>query len=82
MHGYDNDDPSMHAIFMAKGPLFQKGKTLKPVNMIDLYNLFCSILNINCPPNHGSTKSDTWNELFAVKPVKDIRRNKGKRRNS
>ncbi|XP_055309055.1 bis(5'-adenosyl)-triphosphatase enpp4-like [Sitodiplosis mosellana] len=54
VHGYDNQDPNMHAIFMAKGPLFAKGKILKSVNMIDLYNLFCYILNIQCHQTDGA----------------------------
>lgn len=77
VHGYDNEEPSMHAIFMAKGPLFAKGAKLKSVNMIDLYNLFCHILNIKCGHTDGSTKLDIWNELFAKKQVHD---EKGKRR--
>lgn len=67
VHGYDNAEPSMHALFMAKGPLFAKGAKLKSVNMIDLYNLFCHILNIECGPTDGSTELDIWNELFAIK---------------
>lgn len=59
----------MHAMFLAKGPLFAKGGKLKSVNMIDLYNLFCHILNIKCGPTDGSTNLDIWNELFAIKPV-------------
>lgn len=80
VHGYDNEEPSMHAIFMAKGPSFNKRKTLEPVNMIDLYNLFCLTLNIYCEPNDGSSKPDTWNELFSTKPVKAIKHQKGKHR--
>lgn len=78
IHGYDNAEPSMHATFMAKGPLFAKGKQLKPVNTVDLYNLFCLILDIKGSKNDGSTKNDTWNDLI----VKTSHRNnvKGKLR--
>lgn len=65
MHGYDNEEKSMNAIFMAKGPLFAKSKKLKSVNMIDLYNLFCMVLNIKCEPNDGSSNTHTWEDLFA-----------------
>lgn len=80
VHGYDNEDPNMHAIFMAKGPLFAKGKTLKSVNMIDLYNLFCYILKIECNTTDGSKKLDMYDELFASRPVRHTQQ--GKRRHS
>lgn len=64
LHGYDNAEPSMHAMFIAKGPLFSKGKQLNAVNMVDLYNIFCTILNIKCAPNDGSHNLDNWNDLF------------------
>lgn len=57
----------MHALFMAKGPMFAKGAKLESVNMIDLYNLFCHILDIKCGPTDGSTELDIWNELFGIK---------------
>lgn len=80
VHGYDNLDPSMHAIFMAKGPLFSKGKILKSVNMIDMFNLFCYILNIECHQTDGATKLDMYDDLFASKPHRSD--HKGKRRHS
>lgn len=64
----------MHAIFMAKGPLFSKGKTLKSINMIDLYNIFCFVLNIECGQNDGSKKLDKYNDLFAKKPLQPLRK--------
>lgn len=66
----------MHPIFLAKGPLFAKGKTIAPVNMIDLYNLFCFILNIKCGQNHGTKQLEKYDDLFAVKP--DRTAHKGK----
>lgn len=60
----------MHAIFLAKGPLFAKHKKLKAVNMIDMYNLFCLILNIKCYDNDGSTKHEIWDELFSTQQAK------------
>lgn len=67
----------MHAIFMAKGPLFAKGKKLKAVNMIDLYNLFCYILSIDCGKNDGSRTLEMYDDLFAVKPVR-VTKERGK----
>lgn len=74
VHGYDNLEPNMHAIFMAKGPLFSKGKTLQSINMIDLYNIFCFVLNIECGHNDGSKKLDKYNDLFARKPSQPLRK--------
>lgn len=64
VHGYDNQEKSMHAIFMAKGPLFAKGKKLKPFNSVDLYNLFCAILDIKCKKNDGNDQMDIWSDLL------------------
>lgn len=80
-HGYDNQEPSMHAIFMAKGPDISRGSTIESVNMIDLYNLFCLILNINCAPNNGSTVHGIWND-FLVTEVQDTRSIESEQRNS
>lgn len=60
VHGYDNIDSSMQAIFMANGPKIPKGKILESINMIDLYNLFCSILNIECGGTDGADDIDIW----------------------
>lgn len=64
VHGYDNLEDSMHAIFMAKGPQFQAGKTLEPFNSINLYNLFCHILNIKCHVNDGQWDIPFWNAVL------------------
>lgn len=76
VHGYDNQEPDMNAIFMAKGMLFSKGKSLKSVNMIDLYNLMCLILNIDCDENDGSKNLDMYDDLFAVKPIRATQKGK------
>lgn len=60
----------MHAIFMAKGPFFAKGKQLKAINMIDLYNIFCFILSIDCGANDGAKTLDMYGDLFATKPAR------------
>lgn len=64
VHGYDNDEPSMHAIFIANGPIFAKDKVFESINVIDLYSLFCSILDIKCGKTDGLTTPYTWNEMF------------------
>ncbi|XP_055296553.1 ectonucleotide pyrophosphatase/phosphodiesterase family member 5-like isoform X2 [Sitodiplosis mosellana] len=65
VHGYDNAEPDMNAFFLAKGPLFSKGKRIRAIQMIDLYNLFCLILKIECGVNDGSKNPQIWKKLFA-----------------
>ena len=64
VHGYDNAEPLMHAIFMAKGPLFQSGTVLPTFNSVDLFKLFCKILEINSTENDGVYRSDIWKDLL------------------
>lgn len=86
VHGYDNAEKLMHAIFMAKGPLFAHGQELEPFNTVDLYNLFCRILRIECKPNEGTDRTHTWDVLLgkssnAVPPrprPHDVERKPGK----
>lgn len=65
-HGYDNEEKSMHAIFIAIGPLFAQSKTLKPFNTVDLYNLFCVILKLKCAENKGSDGKDSWQSALLL----------------
>ena len=46
-HGYDNQLKSMHALFIANGPAFKKGITVRPFENVNIYPLICKILNIN-----------------------------------
>ena len=45
-HGYDNQLKSMHALFIAKGPSFEKGLVTTPFENINIYPLICHILKI------------------------------------
>lgn len=60
----------MHAVFMAKGPLFKAGQTIKPFDSIELYNLFCHILKIKCNTNDGKWNPSFWNAVLTV-PMPD-----------
>lgn len=64
VHGYDNEEQSMHAIFMAIGPLFATHQKLPPFNTVDLYDLFCIILQINCTQSQGANRMDVWKMLL------------------
>lgn len=49
VHGYDNAEAIMRAVFMAKGPAFKARFHGKPVDNIDLYHLFCKVLKLRAP---------------------------------
>ena len=52
-HGYDHRLPSMHALFVARGPAFVEGKTVGPFANIHVYNLMTTILGVEPAPNDG-----------------------------
>lgn len=47
VHGYDNEDPLMHTIFIASGPMFKK-KTISTVGIstMEVYSLLKYLLNL------------------------------------
>lgn len=53
----------MHAIFMAKGPLFPPGSQLDAIKNVDLYSFFCRILKIKCDYNGIAGASSVWDKL-------------------
>ena len=52
-HGYDNELPSMRAIFIANGPAFKRGAVIEPFENIQVYNLMSKILGLKPAPNDG-----------------------------
>jgi len=57
MHGYDNQLPSMGALFVAAGPAFAPGRVVPRVRALDVYALVASILRLQPAPNDGSLDS-------------------------
>uniref|UniRef100_A0A673MZ50 Ectonucleotide pyrophosphatase/phosphodiesterase 5 n=1 Tax=Sinocyclocheilus rhinocerous TaxID=307959 RepID=A0A673MZ50_9TELE len=53
-HGYNNSLPSMHPVFVARGPAFRRDYTKASMRSVDLYPLMCSILGLKPLPNNGS----------------------------
>ncbi|KAJ8355512.1 hypothetical protein SKAU_G00183060 [Synaphobranchus kaupii] len=53
-HGYDNALPSMHPVFVARGPAFRRGYSKASAHAVDLYPLMCHILDLPPAPNNGS----------------------------
>lgn len=52
-HGWDNQFPSMQAVFMARGPLFNRNMTIDSLNNVDIYHIACRILKLQ--PNQYAT---------------------------
>jgi predicted AlkP superfamily pyrophosphatase or phosphodiesterase len=52
-HGYDPRAPDMGATFIASGPLIQSHRVIKPFENIHVYDLLCSLLNLQPAPNDG-----------------------------
>ncbi len=56
-HGYPPETPSMQAIFLARGPAFQKGVVVPPFQNIHVYALLAHLLGVRPAPNDGSLDS-------------------------
>jgi len=56
-HGYDNDLPSMQALFVAAGPSFRRGSTVTSLDIIHLYPLMAQILGLRPAKTDGSLDS-------------------------
>lgn len=55
-HGYDNQAPSMQALFIAHGPAFDQGKRLAPFINVDVYPLLRDLIGL--PPASGVDGTD------------------------
>jgi predicted AlkP superfamily pyrophosphatase or phosphodiesterase len=53
-HGYDNDNASMNATFIAHGPAFKRGVTMQSFPNVDVYDLLARLLHIKPAPNDGT----------------------------
>lgn len=53
-HGYDNTFEDMQALFLAQGPAFKPGSTLKKMHTIDVYEMLCHIFSAKPSPNNGT----------------------------
>ena len=53
-HGWDPQTPNMGALFIAHGPVFQRGVELPEVDNIQVYNLLCAVLGVKPAPNDGN----------------------------
>ncbi len=52
-HGYGPDAASMDALFLARGPAFRRGVTLKPFDNVDVYPLLANLAGLRPEKNDG-----------------------------
>lgn len=56
-HGYDNDEPSMRALFIAHGPAFRSGVVVPEFDNVDVYPLLAHLLGFAPEPNDGDFRA-------------------------
>lgn len=62
VHGYNNSETLMRALFLASGPSF-KHKQYSPISNVDFYNILCQILGIKPSKNDGAPLSESLRVL-------------------
>ena len=58
IHGYDNDDPLMRSIFIARGPAFphEPGSRLESFANVEVYNIVCDSIGVEPHTNNGTLR--------------------------
>ena len=56
-HGYDNQNPLMHATFIASGPAFKKKVIARPFDNIEVYGLLACALKVKPAKTDGDIKN-------------------------
>ena len=56
-HGYAPEDPTMRAVFAARGPSFRNGVVLPAFDNVDVYQLLAHLLNVKPAANDGDLSS-------------------------
>ncbi|XP_059488682.1 glycerophosphocholine cholinephosphodiesterase ENPP6-like [Neocloeon triangulifer] len=55
LHGYLPSMPDMRTIFFGIGPGFKKmGIMVPPIDLVDIYQIYCNLLQIPAQPNNGT----------------------------
>jgi hypothetical protein len=57
IHGYDNINTDMHAIFYASGPDFKSGFVHPPFMNTDIYSIFAHLLDLQPAVTDGSLEN-------------------------
>ncbi|XP_066968259.1 glycerophosphocholine cholinephosphodiesterase ENPP6-like isoform X2 [Macrobrachium rosenbergii] len=69
IHGLNPTLPSMRGIFFAKGPAFKEGLVTDPINMVDVYQVLTTVLDIVPLPHNGTWKN--VESIFAESAAKN-----------
>jgi hypothetical protein len=56
-HGYDPAAPEMAAVFVAEGPAFARGRSVRPFDNVDVQPLMAHLLHLNAPKSDGSWRT-------------------------
>jgi hypothetical protein len=57
VHGYDNKEMNMYPYFIAFGPLIKKQHKIDPFDNVDLYSLFCYMLQLEPGITNGTLEN-------------------------
>lgn len=60
----------MHPMFFARGPAFKSNCKLEPFHNVDLYPLFCNILDIECAETNGTLNA--FKKCLKSFPTNDV----------
>ena len=52
-HGYDPRTKNMHTLLVAHGPAFRSSTTVEQLSLLHLYELMCTLLDVEPAPNDG-----------------------------
>ena len=60
-HGYDPEEPLMHALFVAAGPDIARGLEIEAFPNIDVYDIGCAVLGLTPAANDGDPgRASAW----------------------
>jgi len=73
LSGWDNEDPEMQGIFLARGPAFKQDYISPPIDTVDIFELSLKLLGINSKNEHNGTwghvaelLSENWEQPESV----------------
>ena len=56
-HGYDNEHPDMHGLFVAYGPSFRQREETGALSAVDVYGILADALGLQPAPHDGSAEA-------------------------
>ena len=73
VHGYNNTELLMRALFLGSGPYFREklpeshyNNKIKPFPNTEVYNLICDTLDLIPAPNNGTSPTDSMSTLLST----------------